>query len=116
MRAAFFVHHPYGRPIIGWAEEIQRLVRDDALAFYRTWYSPANAIVVISGDITAEELKPLAERTYGKVPARAVPLRNRVIEPVIDASAASCCMMPAPSSPSSSAPTSPPPITRATSR
>lgn len=85
MRAAFFVHHPYGRPIIGWAEEIQRLGRDDALAYYRTWYSPANAVVVVSGDVTAEELKPIAERTYGKVSARAVPLRNRVIEPVIDA-------------------------------
>jgi len=85
MRAAFFVHHPYGRPIVGWGEEIKNLKREDALAFYRTWYSPANAIVVISGDVTAEELKPIAERTFGQVVARAVPARQRVVEPVLGA-------------------------------
>ncbi len=85
MRAALFVHHPYGRPVIGWGSEIQKLQREDALAFYRTWYSPANAIVVISGDVTAEEVRPMAEETYGRLPARATPQRNRLAEPTLDA-------------------------------
>lgn len=85
MRAALFVHHPYGRPVIGWAGEVQKLQREDALAFYRTWYSPANAIVVISGDVTADEVKPIAEATYGQLAARATPVRHRLEEPVLDA-------------------------------
>lgn len=85
LRAAQFVHHPYGRPIVGWADEIKALTREDALAFYRTWYTPSNAVLVVSGDVTAEELKPIAERTYGQLPARSVPQRARVIEPTIDA-------------------------------
>lgn len=85
MRAALFVHHPYGRPVIGWGEEIKGLQREDALLFYRTWYSPANAIVVISGDVTAEEVKPLAEATYGQLPSRATPVRHRLAEPRLDA-------------------------------
>lgn len=85
MRAALFVHHPYGRPIVGWADEIKALTREDALAFYRTWYSPSNAVLVVSGDITAEELKPIAERTYGKLAARDVPVRHRVQEPDLSA-------------------------------
>lgn len=84
MRATLFVHHPYGRPVIGWDSEITQLQRDDALAFYRTWYSPANAIVVISGDVTADEIKPLAEKTYGQLPARATPTRHRLVEPQLD--------------------------------
>lgn len=85
MRAAMFVNHPYGRPIIGWGDEVRKLEREDALAFYRTWYSPANAIVVISGDVTAEEVKPLAEATYGKLPARTTPVRKRLQEPDLQA-------------------------------
>lgn len=85
MRAALFVHHPYGRPIIGWENEIKALTREDALAFYRTWYSPANVIVVVSGDVSADELKPLAEKTYGQLAARATPNRKRLAEPRLDA-------------------------------
>lgn len=81
MRASLFVHHPYGRPIIGWADEIKALTREDALAFYRTWYSPSNAVLVVSGDITADDLKPIAERAFGKLAARNVPPRARVAEP-----------------------------------
>lgn len=85
MRAALFVNHPYGRPIIGWSEEISHLQREDALAFYRTWYSPANVIVVISGDVTAAAVRPMAEATYGKLAARATPPRQRLAEPRLDA-------------------------------
>jgi zinc protease len=68
MDAALYLNHPYGRPVIGWRGEIEKLNRDDALAFYRRYYSPNNAIVVIAGDVTADEVKADAEATYGEVP------------------------------------------------
>src|SRR5207342_2591974 len=66
--AALYLNSPYGRPVIGWRHEIERLTREDALAFYRRFYTPNNAVVVIAGDVTAEEVKALAEKTYAKVP------------------------------------------------
>src|SRR5271154_5781381 len=71
MDAALYLNHPYGRPAIGWRHEIEKLNRDDALAFYRRFYTPNNAIVVIAGDVTAEEVKADAEETYGKIAPRA---------------------------------------------
>ncbi len=86
MDAALFLNHPYGRPVIGWRHEIEQLDRDDALAFYRRFYTPNNAIVVVAGDVTADEVKADAEETYGKVAPRAdiVP-RDRPKEPVQEA-------------------------------
>ena len=81
LAAVQYLNHPSGLPVIGWFHEIQSFTREDALAFYRTWYAPNNAILVVVGDITAEELKPLAERTYGRIPARPVPPRERLREP-----------------------------------
>lgn len=83
MMAALFVHHPYGTPIIGWAHEIAGLTREDALAFYRNWYNPANAVLVIAGDVTAAEVRPLAEKYYGAIPVRPLPPRERVSEPTL---------------------------------
>jgi zinc protease len=68
MEAALYLNHPYGRPVIGWRHEIEQLNREDALAFYRRFYTPNNAILVIAGDVTAETVRTLAEETYGKVP------------------------------------------------
>ena len=70
MEAALYLNHPYGRPVIGWRQEIEKLNREDALAFYRRFYTPNNAILVVAGDVTADEVKTLAEETYGKVAAR----------------------------------------------
>ncbi len=82
MRAMLFPHHPYGTPIIGWLHEIQALDRATALEFYRTWYAPNNAILVVAGDIDAAELRPLAERHYGRLrPTRDLPDRNWVQDP-----------------------------------
>ncbi len=69
--AALYLNHPYGRPVIGWKPEIEKLNREDALAFYKKFYTPNNAVVVIAGDVTAAEVKPLAEKTYGKIAPRA---------------------------------------------
>ena len=53
MAAALFVHHPYGMPIIGWMHEIEELDREHALAYYRRFYTPENAILVVAGDVDA---------------------------------------------------------------
>lgn len=82
MDAALYLNHPYGRPTIGWRPEIERLDRDDALAFYRRFYTPNNAVVVVAGDVTAEEVKADAEETYGKIAPRAeIAPRQRPKEP-----------------------------------
>jgi zinc protease len=84
--AALYVNHPYGRPVIGWRHEIEQLNRDDALAFYRRFYTPNNAVVVIAGDVDATEVKALADKTYGKVEPRSeIGPRVRPKEPVPEA-------------------------------
>jgi len=77
LRSVLFINHPYSTPAIGWRHELEGLTRDDAMTTYKTWYAPNNAILVVSGDITAEELKPLAEKYYGDIPVAEVPERNR---------------------------------------
>jgi zinc protease len=81
MNAALFLNHPYGRPIIGWEHEIRGLTRADATAWHEKYYVPNNAILIVAGDITAADLKPLAERFYGPIAARDVPPRSRPQEP-----------------------------------
>jgi len=81
MIAAQYMNHPYGRSVIGWEHEMRGLTTADAIAWHRKYYAPNNAILVVGGDITAAELKPLAEKYYGALPARAVPPRVRVQEP-----------------------------------
>jgi len=80
--ASLYLNHPYRLPIIGWEHEVKGLTREDALAFYDTYYAPNNAVVVVAGDVTEEEVRVLAEETYGRIPARAsVPERNILQEP-----------------------------------
>jgi zinc protease len=75
--AALYLNHPYGRPVIGWHHEIEKLNREDALAFYRRFYAPNNATLVIAGDVDAAEVRPMAERTFGVVPAQpAIPAQR----------------------------------------
>ena len=81
MNAAMFLNHPYGRPVIGWEHEIRGLTREDATAWYQKYYAPNNAILIVAGDVNAADLKPLAERFYGRIAARDVPPRVRTQEP-----------------------------------
>jgi zinc protease len=75
--AALYLNHPYGRPIIGWHQEIEKLDREDALAFYKRFYAPNNAILVIAGDVDPDEIRPMAERTFGRIaPQPAIPARR----------------------------------------
>ncbi len=80
-RATLFLNHPYGTPIIGWPQEVSALTTEDALAFYRDWYRPNNAVVLVAGDVTVEDVRPMAERTYGLLEAGPVPERRRLSEP-----------------------------------
>jgi zinc protease len=79
--AALFMNHPYRIPIIGWEHEIRSLTREDLLAFYHTWYAPNNAILILSGDVTAAQVRPMVEKYYGKIPARSLPTRPDWREP-----------------------------------
>ncbi len=81
LSAITYLHHPYRRPVIGWEHEIAALTAEDAQAFYDRHYHPANAVLVVGGDITAEELRPLAEQYYGTIPVEEVPLRVNWQEP-----------------------------------
>src|SRR6201995_2255359 len=84
--AALYLNHPYGRPVIGWRQEIEKLGREDALAFYKRFYAPNNATLLIAGDVDANEIRPLAERTFGQIaPQPAIPphrMRPQEPEPV----------------------------------
>jgi zinc protease len=81
LRSALFAQTPYAVPIIGWKDEMPKLEWDHLHAYYRTWYAPNNAILVVSGDITPEEMKPLAEKYYGFLPKKDVPPRIRPATP-----------------------------------
>jgi zinc protease len=82
VQAALFTHHPYGVPIIGWSHEIEGLNRADALEYYRRFYTPENAILIVAGDVESGEVRRLAEATYGKIKPRGEPpQRQRAKEP-----------------------------------
>lgn len=77
MMAALYLNNPYGRPVIGWRGEIEKLNREDALAFYKRFYAPNNATLVIAGDVSADEIRPMIEATYGKIPPQpAIPAQR----------------------------------------
>ena len=79
MEAALHLSHPYGRPVIGWEQEIRRIGRTQANDFYQHHYAPNNAIVMVVGDVTPDEVKKIAEEKYSAVPSRE--LAPRVDEP-----------------------------------
>lgn len=81
LRAASWQAHPYGRPLIGWRHEIEALTQAQVEAYYRRHYGPANALLVVAGDIDAGSLRPLAERTFGAVPPGGEPVPARPAEP-----------------------------------
>jgi zinc protease len=76
-----FKAHPYGFPIIGWMEDIKRITPAEIRAFYKTYYVPNNATLVVAGDVDPEEVFQLAEKSFGSIPARALPERKMQIEP-----------------------------------
>ncbi len=82
MRAAQYLNHPYGTPIIGWKHEAHSLTLEDAVEFYKAHYGPNNAILVVAGDVEPAEVLALAEKHYGVIPPNpAIKERDRVDEP-----------------------------------
>jgi zinc protease len=81
LRASLFLNHPYRLPTIGWENEMEQLTTADAIAWHTRWYVPNNAIVIISGDVTMDQVRPLAEKYYGAIPAGTVSPRLRPQEP-----------------------------------
>jgi zinc protease len=67
MDAALYLAHPYHKPTIGWLNEMEQLSREDAITFYRSHYTPGNAVLVVAGDVTADEVKKLVEEHYGSL-------------------------------------------------
>lgn len=81
-RAALYLNHPYAIPIIGWRHEMEGLTREDALEFYRRFYAPNNAILIVAGDVSPDEVRALAETHYGPIaPTPDLPPRVRPQEP-----------------------------------
>ncbi len=81
INASLFLNHPYRNPIIGWEHDIKALNIERILAFYKRFYRPNNAILVVAGDMEAKKLKPLAEKYYGFIPAGPPIKRSRAQEP-----------------------------------
>lgn len=83
MRKALFVGTPYAEPIIGWKDEMPKLTRANVSDYYQTWYAPNNAILVVSGDVTLDEVMPLARKYYGYLPKKEIPdhVRPMVMPP-----------------------------------
>ncbi|WP_101067512.1 M16 family metallopeptidase [Roseovarius salinarum] len=81
-RAAQYLNHPYGTPIIGWQAEMSELGMEATMDHYRTYYAPNNAVLVVAGDVTTQQVRTLAEKHYGPLPANPdLPERARPQEP-----------------------------------
>jgi zinc protease len=79
--AMTFMASPYRRPVVGWMSDLEALTPDEARDFYRRWYVPANAAVVVAGDVDVAQVRRLAEKYYGAIAARPVPPRKPREEP-----------------------------------
>lgn len=79
--ANVYQQHPYRHPVIGWMNDLEALAVQDARSWYRNWYVPNNATLVIAGDIDAKKVFALAEKYYGRIPARVLPARRDFSEP-----------------------------------
>lgn len=81
IRDVLFTNHPYAIPVIGWMHEVFDLKWTDARAFYDTYYAPNNAILIVSGDVKAQDVLEIAKRTYGLMKPTEIPERKRTTSP-----------------------------------
>ena len=81
LSAAMYVAHPYRQPVVGWMSDLENMQPDDARKWYDDWYAPNNAILVVAGDVDPEEVFALAEKYFGPIEARALPVRKPQTEP-----------------------------------
>ena len=81
LMATAFMSSPYRHPVVGWMNDLQNMTASDARDWYRSWYKPNNATVVITGDVDAKQVLASVEKYYGVVPAKELPVRKPQIEP-----------------------------------
>src|SRR5580765_3584804 len=72
LNAAAFVAHPYHHPVVGWMDDLQHMTVHDTEAWYRRWYAPNNATLVVSGDVSADRVAVLAQKYFGRIPAKTI--------------------------------------------
>lgn len=79
--AAVYHAHPYGRPVVGWMNDLENMTAEDARDWYRQWYTPNNALLVVVGDVDAQEVYKLAKQYFGPIKPRPIPERKPQREP-----------------------------------
>ena len=79
--AAVFTASPYHRPVVGWMSDLDAMTPEDARAFLKRWYVPANAVLVVAGDVDVAQVRAMAEKYYGRIASRVVPVRKPRTEP-----------------------------------
>jgi zinc protease len=80
LRAAAYSSHPYHHPVIGWMNDLENMTAEDARNWYRSWYTPSNAILVVVGDVEPQVVLKLAQEHYGKIAAKPLPPRKVPVE------------------------------------
>ena len=73
--------HPYGRPVVGWMNDLENMTAADAREWYKTWYAPNNATLVVVGDVNAQDVLKLAKQYFGPLKSHALPARKPQVEP-----------------------------------
>ena len=81
LNATIYTANPYRRPVVGWMSDLDAMTPGDARAFFQRWYVPANAVLVVAGDVEVAQVKGWAEKYYGVIPSRTVPERKPRLEP-----------------------------------
>ena len=82
--AAAFNAHPYRWPVIGWMNDLEQMSTSDARTWYARWYAPNNAVLVVAGDVNADQVFKLAQKYFGPLKAKPLPLRKPQAEPLQD--------------------------------
>ena len=73
--------HPYGRPVVGFMNDLENMTYLDAQEWYKTWYAPNNATLVVVGDVKAQDVLKLAQQYFGKIKPKTLPARKPQVEP-----------------------------------
>ncbi len=81
LNAAMYMAHPYRQPVVGWMSDLESMQLRDARAWYENWYAPNNAILVVAGDVEPDTVFKLAEKYFGAIEARPLPVRKPRAEP-----------------------------------
>jgi len=81
LMATAYMSSPYRHPVVGWMNDLQNMKASDARDWYRAWYKPNNATVVITGDVDAKKVLAIVEKYYGAVAAQELPARKPQVEP-----------------------------------